>query len=419
MRIFTIIWLGHLVSVIGNHLTDFALVLWVWQLTGSATALALAGFFYELPQIPIALFAGLLVDRFNRKHLMILGDAIAALATIVIATLYLTNGLHIWHIYSAAAVNGGFGQIQRLAYQTSISSIVPPGQYTRANSMNAAVHYGSAIVAPALAGLLYPLVGLLGILGVDLVTFGVAIATLLFIHIPQPRPPKHQTSEPVFKRLTFGFRYVWGQPNLRAVLLITALFWFAHDLGEAIYDPMILAHTGGDAQVLASTATAAGIGGVTGAVLLSVWGGPRRRMTGLFMGFVGVGLSKAVFGIGRSPVVWLPAQFCSSLNFPLLGSLETAIWMEAVAPDSQGRVFAVNSLVIQVVSALAALIAGPLAEQILEPAMQSGAWMTNGLAQIFGDGAGAGTSVLYVLCAIAMLLTGTVAKALLPKMYHS
>lgn len=414
MRTFILVWLGQLVSTIGNHMSDFALVLWAWQLTGSATALALVGFFYELPQIPISLFSGLLVDRFNRKHLMMMGDAIAALSTLAIALLYLTNTLHIWHIYLAASINGGFGQIQRLAYQTSLSLMVTPSQYTRANSMNSAVHYGSAIVAPALAGLLYLQVGLIGILFIDLVTFGVAIATLLFIHIPQPASPPTQAAEPIMARLTFGFRYVWRQSHLKAVLIITAMFWFAHDLGEAIYEPMILAQTGGDAQVLASTATAAGIGGVAGAVLLSVWGGPKGRMTGMLMGFAGAGLSKAVFGLGRSPAIWLPAQFFSSFNFPLIGSSETAIWMESIAPEIQGRVFAANALVIQVVSALAALIAGPLADRVFEPTTQSNSGI--GLECVFGTGAGAGTSALYVLCAIAMLLTGIAAKTWMPKM---
>ena len=416
MRIFTIIWLGQLVSTIGNHMTSFALVLWVWQLTGSATALALVGFLYELPQIPIALFAGLLVDRFNRKHLMMLSDIIAAFCTLAIGALYLTNSLLIWHIYLAAAINGSFGQIQRLAYQTSVSLIVSPTQYTRANSMNSAVHYGSSIVAPAFAGFLYPLIQLPGILLIDLATFGIAIATLLWVHIPQPPPTKRTGS--IIRQLIFGLRHVWTRSDLRTLIVVTALFWFFHDLGDAIYDPMILAQTNGDARVLASTATAAGIGGVTGAIILSIWGGPKQRIKGMLLGFIGAGISKTVFGLGRSPLIWLPAQFCSSFNFPLLGSSETALWMESTQPEIQGRVFAANDLVIQLVSASAALLAGPLADRVLEPMMTSPAMQTHLLGYIFGTGAGAGSSVLYVSCAIAMLSIGIISKLLVPKVNH-
>lgn len=406
MPTFTLIWFGQLVSTIGSYMTEFALILWAWEVTGSATTLALMGFFSQLPRIPITLVASLIVDRFNRKHLMLLGDAVAALSTVGIGLLYSTGDLQIWHLYLATTLNGGFGQIQSLAYQTSISSLVPPAQLTRANSMNSAVHYGAAIFGPALAGVLYPPVGLLGIVGIDVVSFGVAIATLLFRPIPQPSPLATFEVETLLAKLTFGFREVWRQPRLRALLLISTLFWFFHDLGGAIYDPMILARSNGNAQVLASTATAAGIGGVTGAVILSAWGGPKQNVGGMLAGFIGAGLSKTVFGLGRSPQIWIPAQFCSSLNFPLLGSSETAIWMTQIAPAQQGRVFAANALVVQVVSAVAALIAGPLAEHILEPALAPSGYLVSILGSIVGTGPGAGLALLFVVCALAMAGVG-------------
>lgn len=406
MQTFTLIWFGQLVSTIGSYMTGFALSLWAWDLTGSATALALIGFFSQLPRIPITLVAGLIVDRFNRKHLMMLGDAIAALSTVGIGVFYLTDSLQLWHLYLAATLSGGFEQIQSLAYQTSISSMVPGQQLTRANGMNSAVHYGAAIVGPALAGILYPLTGLLGILLIDLVTFGIAIAILICVHIPQPPQQISSELETIVHKLTFGFRYVWQQPRLRALLLLTTCFWFFHDLGEAIYDPMILARTSGSAQVLASTASAAGIGGVTGAILLSAWGGPKRRISGMLAGFIGAGLSKTVFGLGRTQRVWVPAQFCSSLNFPLLGSSETAIWMTQISPELQGRVFAANALVVQVVSAIAALIAGPLADQWLEPVMAANSHIIGIFSDILGTGSGAGMALLYVFCALAMVLVG-------------
>ncbi len=406
MGTFIVIWAGQLVSTIGSYMTEFALTLWAWEVTGSATALALVGFFFQLPRIPITLVAGMIVDRFNRKRLMMLGDTVAALASVSIGALYWSDQLQIWHLYLLASLLGGFSQIQHLAYQTSISELVPPQHLTRANSMNSAVHYGAAIFGPPLAGVLYPLMGLMGILLIDLATFGVAIATLLSVHIPQPAVPKTIEVETRLAKLTFGFREVWRQPGLRSLLLISTTFWFFHDLGGAIYEPMILARTDGSAQILAGTASAAGIGGVTGAILLSFWGGPRRRVTGMLAGFIGAGLSKTVFGLGRSPTVWIPAQFCSSLNFPLLGSSENALWMKSITAEKQGRVFAANALVLQGVSAIAALIAGPLADQLLEPAMTSPAPWVKILGGVLGTEPGAGMAMLYVACALAMTAVG-------------
>lgn len=421
-------------------MSDFALTFWAWEATGSATALALVGFFFLLPRIFIALFAGIIVDRANRKHLMILGDAIAAASTVGILLLHLTGQLAIWHLYLAASINGGFGQLQQLAYSTSITLLVSPQDYTRANSMNSTVHYGSNIFAPALAGVLYPVIGLGGILSIDLATFGVAIATLWGIQILQPtgrqgattqvanpslNPPVPQSLSPsvtkeevvdkigiLWTELTFGIRYIWQRESLRTLLLVTALFWFAHDLGGSVDEAMILARSNSNARALSSILSLAGIGGITGAVVLTAWGGTKSRVNGMLAGFIGAGIAKTVFGLGRSTTVWLPAQFCSSLNFPLLSSSETALWMEATPSELQGRVFAANSLVLELVSAIAALIGGFLSDRLLEPAMQSETILSSLFSPIFGNSTGAGMALLYVSCAIAMLLTGAVSYKL-------
>jgi hypothetical protein len=208
--------------------------------------------------------------------------------------------------------------------------------------------------------------------------------------------------------VTLGIRYIWQRDSLRTLLLVTALFWFAHDLGGAISSPMILARSNNNSQALSAILSLAGIGGVTGAVVLSAWGGTKRRVNGMLAGFMGAGMAKTIFGLGQSTTIWLPAQFCSSLNFPLLGSSETALWMEAVPPSLQGRVFAANSLVLELVSAIATLIAGLSSDRILEPAMQSSTILSSLISPIFGNGAGAGMALLYVSCAIAMFLIGAV-----------
>ena len=285
--------------------------------------------------------------------------------------------------------------------------------------MNSVVHYGSDIIAPAIAGILYPIIGLGGILPIDLATFGIAIATLVWIRIPQPdREHQDRESEGIgeqksklsvfWKEVTFGIRYIWRRDGLRTLMLVTALFWFVHDLTEAIYEPIILARSDNNSQVLGIIFSAAGIGGVTAAVVLSAWGGTKRRVNGMLAGFMGAGVAKIIFGLGQSTTVWLPAQFCSSLNFPLMGSSEKALWMEATSPELQGRVFAANSLVLELVSAIVTLIAGPLSDRFLEPAMQSETILSSLFAPIFGNSAGAGMALLYVVCAIAMFLIGAV-----------
>ncbi|HEY9820650.1 MAG TPA: MFS transporter, partial [Candidatus Sericytochromatia bacterium] len=350
MRNFIVIWLGQTVSLIGSQMTNFAITIWVWQLTGQATALALFGLLTQAPRVLVTPFAGIIVDRCNRKLLMMIGDAIACFSTIVILLLYLTNNLQIWHLYLAGAINGIFEQLQELAYLASISMMVSEEQYSRASSIGFLASYGSDIIAPALAGVLYAVIGLIGILIIDLATFAIALLTLLFVRIPEPA---HVEPEPFSRanlqqQVVFGCHYIMASPSLLALLVLEMLFWFAHDLGAPLYSPMILARTGNDAKVLASLASAAGIGGVLGALLVSAWGGTKRRIHGMLIGIIGAGLSKTAFGLGQMLLIWIPAQFCSSLNFPLLGSSSDAIWLTQIKPDVQGRVFAARRVSILV-----------------------------------------------------------------------
>ncbi|WP_416671895.1 MFS transporter [Egbenema bharatensis] len=411
MRTFIIIWLGQLVSTVGSYMTSFALTLWAWEDTGSATALALVGFFSQLPRVFVTLFSGVIVDRLNRKHLMILADAIAVLSSVVILILYSIHALQIWHLYLIGAINSSFAQIQQLAYTTSLTLLVPPQQYTRVSSMGSVLNYGPAIFAPALAGSLYSAIGLGGILLIDILTFFAAFITLISVHIPQPmretmREGDRLRLKTIRQDILFGFQYVFKQPHLRMLLLFTSSFWMVHDLGEAIYDPMILARTDGNAAILASTSVAAGIGGVTGAVIVSIWGGTKRRIRGLLNGMIGAGISKTMFGLGRIPAVWVTAQGFSSLNFPLLGSSEDALWLANVTPEIQGRVFAASALILQACSAIAMLIAGPLADRVFEPMMQSNGQFAALFSPIVGTGAGAGIALLYVMTSSGLLVVG-------------
>lgn len=410
MRTFTILWLGQFVSTIGSYMSDFGLTLWVWEVTHSATALTTIGVCGQVSRVLITPFAGMIVDRYNRQSIIKFSDIVAASATLMILLLYLTQHLQIWHLYLFGAVNGGFGQLQSLAYSTSVTLMVSPAQYTRASSMESALHYGSAIFAPALAGILYGSLGLVGIFAIDIVSFGVAIATLCAVVMPQPPSqmvmPWSRLLQTTGQQMIAGLRDCWQQPSLRFLLLITLLFWLVHDLGGAIYEPMILARSGGNAQVLAGTSLAAGLGGVIGAIGLSVWGGFPRRTQGLIYGMIGAGLSKLLFGLGRAAWVWLPSQFCSSLHFPLLSSSETAIWMARVAADRQGQVFAANSLLLQLSAAGAMGLAGLLADRLFEPMMMGNRAIARALQPLLGGGSGSGMALLYVLCALSMIGVG-------------
>lgn len=414
VRTFIILWLGQFASAIGSSMTYFALTLWVWPQMQSATAIALILFFYQLPQIAIALFSGILVDRVSRKQLLLLSDTASACCTLAVGVLAVTQTLQVWHLYVIAAIIGCFGHIQTLTYITTVPLLVPPQHHVRATSMGAIAGYGTGTFAPALAGVLYPWMGLFGITVIDMVTFAIAALTLLLTAIPsvnQASDSSELTSaknkeETIWREITFGFRYIGAHPNLRAMVMLISTFAFLHQIGETLYQPMILARTNGNAQILGTVVAASGVGGVIGSALLAAGGGFRNRILGMMVGMLGVGVSKLMLGLGQQPVLWTSARLGASLSEPIVFSTYTAWWYVKVPPALQGRVFAADHLVGLVIGASASLLAGPLADQVFEPAMQS-EW---GLATLFNAGlgveTGAGMALLYVLTAVGLLLVG-------------
>src|SRR5512143_704930 len=183
---FTLVWLGQIVSVLATNMTAFGLTIWVFEKTGSVTALALMQVFFITPFLIISPLAGVMVDRHNRKMMMMVSDLLAGLATIAILLLQFLGILQVWHLYAAAIFQGLGNAFQWPAYSAAISTMIPKEQYGRANGMMSLIEMGPGVFAPMLAGALLPIVGFTGILSIDVITFVLAIFVLLFVHIPQP-----------------------------------------------------------------------------------------------------------------------------------------------------------------------------------------------------------------------------------------
>ena len=425
VRTFLILWFGQLASAIGSSMTYFALTLWVWQRTQSATAIALILVFYQLPQLAITLFSGMLIDRLPRQVLLWLSDSGAACCTLSVGILAGWQILQIWHIYLIATIIGCFGNVQNLTYATLVPLIVPQQHHTRASSLGALVEHGAVILSPALAGVLYPSIGLLGITTIDMTTFAIAMLTLAIVKIPgtvrktvegQPPDSKSAFWQQIRQEITFGFRYIVAHPNLLAMVVALSTFTLFHQIGEALYQPMILARTGGDTQTLGWVVAASGLGGVVGAIAFSLWEGFRRRPLGLLVGFIGTGLSKLLLGLGHIPSVWATARFGMSFHNPLIMSSYMAMWYDRVAPELQGRILAADYLVGTLVMLMANLVAGPLADQVFEPWMQH---QTRVAIPLWGNSPGSGMALLQVILALGILAVGAIGLGLYDRTLES
>lgn len=390
-------------------MTHFALVIWTWQETGQATALALMGFFIFAPSVLLSPVAGALVDRLNRKLVMMLSDLASGLATIVMLGLYLTGSLEVWHLYVLGAWSGAFNAFQFPAYSAAISTMLPKAQYTRASGMLSLVNSTAEIAAPVLAGVLLVFIGIGGIFIIDIATFCFALITLLFVHIPQPKASDEglKSRSNLWRESLYGFSYILKRRGLLSLQFVFTAVNLSATFGMIILAPMILARTENNELMLASVQSALGFGGLAGGLLLSLWGGPKRRIHGVLIGMAASGLlGYAVVGAGQSLQVWLIGAFFSMFFIPILNGANQAIWQAKVSPDIQGKVFATRRLIAQISGPIAMLLAGPLADRVLEPAMMPG----GALAEVFGDlvgtGPGAGMALMLFFSGLAGVVIG-------------
>jgi MFS transporter, DHA3 family, macrolide efflux protein len=408
LRPFITIWIGQLISILGSEITDFAITIWAWEITGKATPLSLILLFAKIPSIIAAIFAGVIVDRYNRKFLMFFGDTASCLSTVFLLILSLTNHLEIWHLYITAAVNGLFGYFQDLAYSSSISLLVPKQHYTRATVLNDYVSgFGANIIAPALAGTLYYLIGLQGIMAIDLLTFIIAIYLLSLVKIPQPITNINASeNNNSWQNLTFGFRYIIKQKSLVMMVIFIIIFYFIDRVISGIESPMILARSDNNTAIFASVHAATAIGGAIGGVLLSIWGGFQRRIHGLLLGTILTFTSAIAFGLSNTPPLWLITTFFAALFWPIIGSSEQSIWLAKIPSHIQGRVFAARFLMTQMPALIALGMTGILADRVFEPAMMPGGSLTPLLGGLFGTGLGSGMAVQYTLFAVGGVILG-------------
>jgi DHA3 family macrolide efflux protein-like MFS transporter len=409
MRTFSIIWAGQVASLLGTAMSNFALTLWAYGQTGKATPLAMIGFYFVLPQVALSPFIGVLVDRGNRRLMMMLSDLAAALTTVFILILLSTGNLQIWHLYLTAGVYGIFQGFQWPAYSATISLMLPKEHYARANAMLDMAANASGIAAPLLAGALIAPLGLVGILVIDLVSAAIAITTLLVVHIPQPdRSEAGREGEGnILKEITYGFRYIFARPSLLGLQSVFLVGNFFGSLGYAVFPAMILGRTGNDEAIFASVQSIGAVGGVAGSLLISVWGGPKRRVHGVLWGFILGGLlGQMVLGMGQSLLVWGIGIFLAALTNPMVNSSNQAIWQAKVEPDIQGRVFTARMFIAWLVMPLAQAVAGPLADRVLEPAMAEGGRLVAAFSCLVGSGTGAGIGLQFFFTGILAALAG-------------
>ena len=366
MKPFLVIWSGQAVSLLGSAIVQFALIWWLTQETGSATVLATASLVGLVPPVLLGPFAGVLVDRWNRRLTLLFADGLVAAATIVLAYLFWIDVIAVWHVFALLFVRAVGGAFHYPAFQASTTLMVPQAQLTRIQGFNQVLEGSLSIVAAPIGAVLLAVLPMQGVLAIDVITAVFAILPILFIAIPQPpkQPSASVKSRSFWSDMREGLNYVRGWTGLMLLIMMAMIVNLMLVPSSALLPLLVTDHFGGDALQLSFLNSGFGIGIVAGGVTLGVWGGFKRRIITTMSGLIGLGAGFLLVGFASVNMFWMAivgtliaGGMIAFVNGPVRAIMQTVI-----APEMQGRVLSLVVSLASAMSPIGLMIAGPAAD---------------------------------------------------------
>ena len=405
MQAFYVLVVTQTLSLIGSRLTSVGMGIWLFQTTGNATPLLLTAFFNELPGMLAGSFAGVFVDRWDRRKVLILSDTGQAVGSILLLASLWSGQFQIWHLYLVSLLQGSFGIFQQPAEDASITMLVNENHRDRANAIRQMAFPLAGVIATALAGMLYVWVGITGLIVIDLVTFLLAVIGVLVIHIPRPIASLDGATQSGkgWQEWLAGFRFLRKNRILLIFLLYLAVINFLLNGPLGLDIPYLLLRTG-DEKLASGLLALMSLGAFVGAGLVAIRGKIHRRVLGILLGGLLTGCMFLVFGTTRQAWLLGASLFLLMLPLPIGGTLIISLLQNKTPPDLQGRVFSIFSQMGYIGSTASFFLTGRLVDNWLEPAVGGPGWQI--WSRLVGNEPGAGIGlVLFVTGLVILFLT--------------
>ncbi len=412
LRDFLLIWFGQLISGVGSRLTSFALGVWVYDTTGSTTQFAMVFVAMSVPALIVSPFAGALVDRWDRRRIMIVCECVSAGVIAVMALLVATGHLGMWMIYAGVGLSAVTNAFLQPAYAASVPLLANRDQLVRLNGMIQTGQGFSLVGGPALAGVLMQFMGVTAVLAVDALSFVVGAVCIALASIP--RPVREQSDDPtsLLQEAHEGWRYVAERPGLLGLLSISAISSFLFAIASIAITPLVLSVAHNDKSLLGLQMSLACSGLLVGGLMITAWGGPKHKINGL-LGFSLIsGLAIAAHSLVPSLTLLIVAGFIMFLSIPPAQSASYALWQSKVPSQLLGRCMAILRMTSESALPLGYLLAGPLAEYVFEPAMMPGGALADSMGKIIGIGPGRGLALMFLVLGLAVALVAAAGYAI-------
>lgn len=404
-RRFLILWFGETLSMLGTMLMEFALGVWVYQRTGSALEFSNVILASTVPAMLVMPFAGSLVDRVNRRYVLVAADCIVGMMTLALALLISNEGLQLWHLYAFNAVVAVVNSFKMPAYNASVSLMLPKDKFVRASGMMGLSVSVLSMVAPMAAGGLMGAVGLPGIVTIDLITFGLAsllVFKAFYNLMPVAADAEDTEATGSIKRFSAALTFFRRQPLMLSLLFYVAIQGGLLALASTMLMPLVLSrHSTEELGVILACGS---MGGLAGALVLVAVSGFRRLIIGFLLSDAVLALCVLFTGIYTSLIFYAVCIFMALFSAGIGEGCVHALWMRKAPHEYQGRIFALIGTITLVSASFAVLSGGLITDSWFEPALALGGRWEESIGAWLGTGKGRGLGLMFVICGSLGLL---------------
>ena len=399
LKDFYIIWSTQSLSQLGSAITGFALTLWIFEKTGSALSTAMLMICTYAPYVVMSIFAGAITDKFDKKKTMLICDLLAALTTVIVFVLYKTDTLAMWHLYIINAVSGLMNTVQQPASEVAYTLIIPKEHYQRTGGFQQLSRSLISIGNPLIAAAIYGLAGLDAVIAIDLVTFAIAFAALLFF-IKLPEIPKSAgKSDNVIKLAKEGLRFLKETPLILTIILFMSGVNLAASAFDAVLPALVIPREGNNVYGIVTAFSGAAM--VAGSFLPMILPKPKDRVRVIYLTMLfALGTENFLLAFSRSPVLWCIGQILGWVFVPLMAANQNVVMKNVIPVELQGRVYACRNTLQFFTIPIGLFLGGFLVDRVCEPfmAMKSdSAFWTN----LFGTGKGSGAALMMGILGVS------------------
>lgn len=396
LRPYLALWSTQSLSALGSSMTSFALVIWLYQTSGSALETALLSICSYAPYVTMSIFAGALSDRWDKRRTMLVCDLCAALCTVVVLLLMRADALRPWHMYALNAVSGLMNTVQQPASDVATTRLVPKKYYQQTCGLRSFSQSLNTILTPAIASALYALAGMEVVIAVDLATCAIAFTVLaLFIRIPDA-PSGGAAREKLLDSARSGL--AWLRRNRLILHLIMFLAWInlVASAYEAALPAMVLPRAGGGETALGLVNACAGVATLIGSVITALLPRPRNRVRVLCLSLlIAMSTENFLLALGRGPLIWCVGSVLGWVSIPVMNAQLDVINRSTIPVEMQGRVYSCRNALQFFTIPLGYFIGGLLVDEVCEPLMAA-LKPDSALIWLLGSGKGAGAALMLL-----------------------